>query len=253
MSSSLLEAVQELAKLTGDVAMRHYRTALTVETKQDGSPVTAADHQAEEAARAWLAKRFPDDGITGEELGEQPGASGRRWLLDPVDGTKSFIRGVPMWGSLVAVLDGERVLAGAAYYPAVGERLAAAPGEGCYWNERRARVSDTSSLAGATVLITDERDFPRASQRESWRTLTGEAGVARGWGDCFGYLLVATGRAEVMVDPVVNAWDVACFQPIIEEAGGVFTDLKGGKSAFKGSVIATNSALARSVRDFFDD
>ncbi|HET8770281.1 MAG TPA: inositol monophosphatase family protein [Gemmatimonadaceae bacterium] len=253
MSSSLLEAVQELAKLTGDVAMRHYRTALTVETKQDGSPVTAADHQAEEAARAWLAKRFPDDGITGEELGEQPGASGRRWLLDPVDGTKSFIRGVPMWGSLVAVLDGERVLAGAAYYPAVGERLAAAPGEGCYWNERRARVSDTSSLAGATVLITDERDFPRASQRESWRTLTGEAGVARGWGDCFGYLLVATGRAEVMVDPVVNAWDVACFQPIIEEAGGVFTDLKGGKSAFKGSVIATNSALARSARDFFDD
>lgn len=253
MSSSLLEAVQELAKLTGDVAMRHYRTALTVETKQDGSPVTAADHQAEEAARAWLAKRFPDDGITGEELGEQPGASGRRWLLDPVDGTKSFIRGVPMWGSLVAVLNGERVLAGAAYYPAVGERLAAAPGEGCYWNERRARVSDTSSLAGATVLITDERDFPRASQRESWRTLTGEAGVARGWGDCFGYLLVATGRAEVMVDPVVNAWDVACFQPIIEEAGGVFTDLKGGKSAFKGSVIATNSALARSARDFFDD
>lgn len=253
MSSSLLEAVQELAKLTGDVAMRHYRTALTVETKRDGSPVTAADHQAEEAARAWLAKRFPDDGITGEELGEHAGTSGRRWLLDPVDGTKSFIRGVPMWGSLVAVQDGERVLAGAAYYPAVGESLAAAPGDGCFWNERRARVSDTSSLAGATVLITDERDFPRASQRDSWRTLTGEAGVARGWGDCFGYLLVATGRAEVMVDPAVNAWDVACFQPIIEEAGGVFTDLKGGKSAFKGSVIATNSALAQSVRDFFDD
>lgn len=253
MSSSLLEAVQELAKLTGDVAMRHYRTALTVETKEDGSPVTAADHQAEEAARAWLAKRFREDGITGEELGETPGTSGRRWLLDPVDGTKSFIRGVPMWGSLVAVMDEERVLAGAACYPAVGESLAAAPGDGCFWNERRAHVSDTSSLAGATVLITDERDFPRASQRESWRTLTGEAGVARGWGDCFGYLLVATGRAEVMVDPVVNAWDVACFQPIIEEAGGVFTDLKGGKSAFKGSVIATNSALARSVRDFFDD
>lgn len=253
MSSSLLEAVQELAKLTGDVAMRHYRTALTVETKRDGSPVTAADHQAEEAARAWLAKRFPDDGITGEELGEHAGTSGRRWLLDPVDGTKSFIRGVPMWGSLVAVQDGERVLAGAAYYPAVGESLAAAPGDGCFWNERRAHVSDTSSLAGATVLITDERDFPRASQRDSWRTLTGEAGVARGWGDCFGYLLVATGRAEVMVDPAVNAWDVACFQPIIEEAGGVFTDLKGGKSAFKGSVIATNSALAQSVRDFFDD
>ncbi len=252
MSSSLLEAVQELAKLTGEVALRHYRTALTVETKSDGSPVTAADREAETAAREWLARRFPDDGITGEELGETAGKSGRRWLLDPIDGTKSFVRGVPMWGSLIAVLEDDRVLAGAASYPAVGERLAAAPGDGCFWNDRRAQVSETSSLAGATVLITDERDFPAASQRDGWRTLTGEAGVARGWGDCFGYLLVATGRAEVMVDPSVNAWDVACFQPIIEEAGGVFTDLKGGKSSFKGSVIATNGALAKSVRDFFD-
>lgn len=252
MSSSLLHAAQELARLTGEVALRHYRTVLTVDTKGDGSPVTAADREAEQAARAWLATRFPTDGVLGEEFGETAGSSGRRWLLDPIDGTKSFVRGVPLWGTLIAVVEDERVLAGAAFFPAVEEMLAAAPGDGCWWNGHRAQVSDTSSLAGATVLITDERDFRTAALRDGWRTLTGEAGVARGWGDCFGYLLVATGRAEAMVDPAVNSWDVACFQPIIEEAGGVFTDLTGTKTAFGGHALATNAALADETRSYFD-
>jgi histidinol phosphatase-like enzyme (inositol monophosphatase family) len=214
--------------------------------------VTVADREAETAARAWLAARFPDDGVLGEELGELAGTSGRRWIIDPIDGTKTFVRGVPLWGSLVALVEGERVLAGAACFPAVGETIAAAPGEGCWWNGQRARVSDCATLAGATVLITDERTFRSASKREAWRTLTGEASIARTWGDCYGYLLVATGRAEAMVDPIVNPWDAACFQPIIEEAGGVFTDLNGATTAFAGSAIATNQTLAATVRDYFD-
>lgn len=252
MSKTLLTAAESLARHIGAVALRHYRSVLTIETKADGSPVTIADREAEEAARAWLAAHFPEDGILGEELGEQPGTSGRTWVIDPIDGTKSFVRGVPLWGSLVALVQGEKVLAGAAYFPAVEEILAAAPGEGCWWNGERARVSRTSTLAGATVLITDERSFRSAALRDGWRTLIGEADVARGWGDCFGYLLVATGRAEAMVDPIVNAWDAACFQPIIEEAGGVFTDFQGKRSAFGGSAIATNAALADSVREYFD-
>jgi histidinol-phosphatase len=253
MTDELLEAVQAVARVAGDVAFRHYRSALDVETKGDGSPVTVADREAEAAARAWIGARYPDDGVLGEESGETAGSSGRRWILDPIDATKSFIRGVPLWGSLVAVAEGERVLAGAAYYPAVDELIAAAAGSGCWWNGRRAHVSSTSTLAGATVLITDERSFRTSALRDSWRTLIGEAGVARTWGDCFGYLLVATGRAEVMVDPVVNAWDIACFVPIIEEAGGVLTDLTGERTAFGGSAIATNGALADAVRDYFDD
>ncbi len=253
MSASLLTAVEECARIAGEVALRHYRGAVAVETKPDGSPVTIADRQAEEAARAWIATRFPDDGIQGEEFGERPGTSGRRWILDPIDGTKSFIRGVPLWGTLAAVAEGDRILAGAAAFPALGELVAAAPGEGCWWNGARARVSATATLAGATVLITDERAFRTAALRDGWRTLTGEAAVARTWGDCVGYLLVATGRAEVMVDPVVNAWDLACFLPIIEESGGVFTDLEGRRTAFGGSAIATNAALADVARDFFDD
>ncbi len=253
MTHALLDAVQAVARVAGDLALGHYRSSLAVETKGDGSPVTIADREAEQAARAWIAARFPDDGVLGEEFGEAPGTSGRRWILDPIDGTKTFVRGVPLWGTLIAVAEGQRVLAGAAYFPAVGEIVAAAPGQGCWWNGRRARVSNTSTLAGATVLITDERTFRSASHRDGWRTLTEEAGVARTWGDCFGYLLVATGRAEAMVDPIVNSWDAACFQPIIEEAGGVFTDLLGAPTAFAGSAIATNAALADAVRDYFDD
>jgi len=253
VSKALLTAAESIARHIGTVALRHYRSVLTVETKSDGSPVTIADREAEEAARAWLAAHFPDDGVLGEELGEQAGTSGRKWVIDPIDGTMSFVRGVPLWGSLVALVEGDRVLAGAAFFPAVEELVVAAPGEGCWWNGTRARVSRTSTLAGATVLITDERSFRSAPRREGWRTLIGEASVARTWGDCFGYLLVATGRAEAMVDPIVNPWDAACFQPIIEEAGGVFTDLEGRPSAFTGSAIATNAALADPIRDYFND
>ena len=253
MSRELLHAAEELARHIGAVALRHYRGMLTVETKADGSPVTIADREAETAARAWIAQRFPADGILGEELGELAGTSGRRWVIDPIDGTKSFVRGVPLWGSLVALVEGERVLAGAACFPAVDETIAAAPGEGCWWNGQRAQVNDCATLAGATVLITDDRTFRTPSLLEGWRTLVGEASIARTWGDCYGYLLVATGRAEAMIDPIVNPWDAACFQPIIEEAGGVFTDLSGKPSAFTGSAIATNQALAAAVRDYFDD
>lgn len=253
MSRDVLQAAEALARHIGAVALGHYRSVLTVETKADGSPVTIADREAEAAARAWIAERFPDDGVLGEELGEHAGTSGRRWIIDPIDGTKSFVRGVPLWGSLVALVEGDRVLAGAACFPAVDETIAAAPGEGCWWNGQRARVNDCATLAGATVLITDDRTFRTAALRDGWRTLIGEAAIARTWGDCYGYLLVATGRAEVMVDPIVNPWDAACFQPIIEEAGGVFTALDGRPSAFAGSAVATNNALAATVRDYFDD
>jgi len=252
MSVSLLESVQVVARTAGAVALAHYRTALTVESKGDGSPVTVADREAERAARAWLAERFPADGILGEEFGATAGTSGRRWLLDPIDGTKSFVRGVPLWGTLVAVVEGERVLAGAACFPAVDELLAAAPGEGCWWNGRRTRVSTVEALTAATALVTDDRTFATPALTAGWRRLAAQVGVARGWGDCFGYLLVATGRGEVMVDPIMNPWDAACFQPIIEEAGGVFTDLTGRRTAFGGSVIATNAALAGAARECFD-
>lgn len=251
MSGSLLEAVQVVARAAGEVALRHYRTTLAVEAKEDESPVTIADREAERAARDWLAQRFPADGILGEEFGATEGTSGRRWLLDPIDGTKSFVRGVPLWGTLVAVVEGDAILAGAACFPAVDEMVAAAPGEGCWWNGRRAHVSAVDTLARATALVTDDRTFASAERTNGWHALAAATGIARGWGDCFGYLLVATGRAEIMVDPIINPWDAACFLPIIEEAGGAFTDLSGARTAFGGHAIATNAALADRAREFF--
>lgn len=246
--SVLMQAALDVARVASLVALRYYNKGIDVETKNDGSPVTLADRAAEQIAREWIHARFPDDGILGEEFGETPGASARRWILDPIDGTKSFVRGVPLWGTCVAVCEGDDVLAGAAAYPAVGEYLAAAPGEGCWHNDARCGVSTTARIGEATVLVTDDRNFPFVDRRAGWDLLSQQASVSRGWGDCYGYLLVATGRADVMVDPVLNPWDAPPFLPIIEEAGGVFTGWSGRRDAFAGNAIATNRALADVAR-----
>ena len=253
MSGSLLEAAAELARVAGDVAQRHFaenvRARIAVETKPDGSPVTVADREAERAARDWIARRFPDDGVLGEELGESNPGARRRWILDPIDGTKSFVRGVPLWGTLVALAEGERILAGAAYDPPVGELVVAAPGEGCWWNGARCRVSAIADLSQATLLTTDDR-FPKHSGRKArFDELARRVATSRSWGDAYGYLLVATGRAEIMVDNEMNPWDAAAVLPIIREAGGVFTDWRGRPTAFGGSAIGTNAALADAARD----
>ncbi|HZN97468.1 MAG TPA: inositol monophosphatase family protein [Gemmatimonadales bacterium] len=248
-TESLMQAVAEVARASGDVALRYYRSGLAVETKGDGSPVTLADRAAEQLAREWIARRFPADGIVGEEFGVQNAGADRRWIIDPIDGTKSFVRGVPLWGTLVAVAEGDQVLAGAAYFPAVGELVSAATSYGCWADGVRVRVSPVSSLAAATVLTTDDRFPARPARRARWEELARRAAVARTWGDCYGYLLVATGRAEVMTDDVVAAWDAAALLPVITEAGGVFTDWNRRVTAFGSGVIATNAALAEAVRE----
>ena len=247
-ASLLLDAAQELARRTGSVALRHFRSKLAVEAKGDGSPVTIADKSAEETARQWVTQRFPQDGILGEEYGAHQPAAKRRWLIDPIDGTKTFVRGVPLWGTLIAVCAGEQVLAGAAFFPAIDEIIAAAEGLGCWWNGARAHVSTAASVNAATVLTTDERFRHDGARAEGWRRLADAAAISRTWGDCYGYLLVASGRADVMVDATVAAWDAAPFLPIITEAGGVFTDWSGTASAFGGSMVATNSHLAAEAR-----
>ena len=219
-----------------------------MERKDDGSPVTDADRAAERAVREWIEQRFPHDGILGEEYGVSRPDAPRRWFIDPIDGTKSFVRGVPLWGSLVAVVEGESVLAGAAAYPATGELLAAARGEGCFHNGARAAVSTVTELGDAIALTTDPSFAAAPALRARWDAFTGAVACTRGWGDCYGYLLVATGRAEVMVDGVFSPWDAAAFQPIVEEAGGVFTDWLGRPTAFGGNGIATNRALAAPIR-----
>jgi histidinol-phosphatase len=245
---SLVAAVEQVARLAGDIALGYYKSSLVVESKADGSPVTIADRSAEQAARSWIESRFPNDGILGEELGIARPDARRRWVLDPIDGTKTFVRGVPLWGTLVGLCEGDDVLAGAAYFPALGEMLAASRGAGCWWNGVRCRVSSLATLSEATVLTTDERFAGDREHLAGWRNLSSRAAVSRSWGDCYGYLLVATGRAEVMVDGIVSPWDAAALMPIVEEAGGIFTDWKGTRTAFGGSAVATNQGVAAASR-----
>jgi histidinol phosphatase-like enzyme (inositol monophosphatase family) len=243
-----MEAALEAAEQAGAIAHAYFGRRLALEAKADGTPVTEADRAAERAARAWIEARFPNDGILGEEHGGTRPDAQRRWLIDPIDGTKSFVRGVPLWGSMVAVVEADRGLAGAILFPALRERIAAAPGQGCWWNGARCSVSEVAEIARATVLISDEHFEAPSGRREGWRNLTGAAGLVRTWGDCYGYLLVATGRVEAIVDPVLFPWDAAPLIPIIEEAGGVFSDWEGRRSYTTGSAIATNAALADEAR-----
>ena len=251
-SGSLLQAAVEVARVAGDTALVHFRRGVVPEIKADGTPVTPGDREAARVAREWIERRFPTDGILGEEEGATRLQAKRRWILDPVDGTKTFLRRVPLWGTLVAVMEGDTVLAGVAYFPAVGELLAAAPGEGCFWNDSRTQVSSISRLEQATVLTTDERFVETPQCRARWQTLASKASLARTWGDCYGYLMVATGRAEAMMDGILSPWDVAALKPIIEEAGGVFTDWAGQRGALGKNAIATNAALADVIRDVLD-
>jgi histidinol-phosphatase len=247
-AASWIEAVSEVAQVAGRVALSHYGRSLHVETKADLSPVTIADRAAEASARAWIDARFPNDGIVGEEWGVTRPAASRRWFIDPIDGTKSFIRQVPLWGTLVAVYEGDRAVAGAACFPAIDEIVAAATGAGCWWNGARCHVSNVAALRDSLVLTTDEQFAAAPERRSSWQRLASNAAHVRTWGDCYGYLLVATGRAEAMVDPILADWDAAPLLPIIVEAGGAFTDWRGQATAFGGSAIATNAAVAYEAR-----
>lgn len=247
-SSRLLEAVRDAALVTAAVALRHFHRGITVEWKTDGSEVTVADRQAEEAARAWIGERFPGDIIIGEEFGGPPegeiAATARRWYIDPIDGTKSFVRGVPLWGSMIAVEAEGIVAAGAICCPAVDELVAAARGEGCWHNDVRTSVSRVATLSNATILATDTRFRHNPSRAPRWRALADRVAAARTWGDCYGHLLVATGRAELMLDDRLSPWDVAALLPIHEEAGGVFTDWRGRSGRIAADGVASNAGLA---------
>ncbi|HYC51407.1 MAG TPA: histidinol-phosphatase [Gemmatimonadaceae bacterium] len=245
---SMLDAVNEVARLTGDVALGMFASDIAVETKDDGSPVTRADRAAESIARDWIAKRFPDHGVLGEEFAAVNPDAELRWIIDPIDGTASFIRGVPLWGTLIALARGEDILAGAIYCPAVREMVCAARGLGAWWNGSRAQVSSVATLGDALLLTADSTFAQHPARGASWQTLTTASSLNRGWCDCYGYLLVATGRAEVMVDPVLAPWDAAALYPVISEAGGVITDWTGRATAFGDGCIATNGALAQEVR-----
>jgi len=252
MTAGLLETLDELAAAAGAITLELFGTNLAVEMKPDDSPVTVADRRAEEFLRKEILKRFPDDLVMGEEFGESGGGrSGRRWILDPIDGTKSFVRGVPIYGVMIGVEQDGRVVGGAINLPALKELVVAEEGRGCWLNGRRACVSDLADTGRALLLTTDVANIYKYGFGAAWERLCGRVAFMRTWGDCYGYVLVATGRAEIMLDPIMAVWDAAPLPVILAEAGGRFTDLSGATRIDGGNGLATNGALADFVRQIW--
>jgi histidinol phosphatase-like enzyme (inositol monophosphatase family) len=241
--AKILDDALDWAREAGAITLQHFGTVLSSDTKGDGTPVNVAERDAETVLRDRIGGAYPGHGILGEEFGEtNPGAS-VRWILDPIDGTRSFVRGVPLYGVLIGVeVDGVPSV-GVAHFPALRETVGAARGHGCTWNGRPARVSSVRDLSESAALTTDPVELLEGRSAAAWERLVRETSLARTWGDCYGHILVATGRAEIMIDPILSPWDAAPFVPILEEAGGRFTDLAGDPRFDGGSGISTNRIL----------
>jgi histidinol phosphatase-like enzyme (inositol monophosphatase family) len=249
----LLAFATEVTWQAGRLTLAHFQTGVVAESKADDTPVTVADRAAEQRLRELIATRFPGDSILGEEGGESRPGGDRRWLIDPIDGTRSFVRGVPFYGVMLALEVAGDVVLGVLHFPALEETIGAARGVGCWWNGRRALVSDETRLERALVCATDVESIEHAGRGRGWNRLRSHVGLVRTWGDCYGYALVATGRAEAMLDAVMSPWDAAALLPIIEEAGGVLTDWDGENGWNHGSIVATNAALSNDVRTLLRD
>jgi histidinol phosphatase-like enzyme (inositol monophosphatase family) len=247
--SMRLAAAVAMTSEAGDLTLEHFRRrGLAVETKRDGTPVTVADRAAEQLLRRRVDERFPDDAILGEEFGERPGSSGFSWIFDPIDGTKSFVSGVPLYGTMVAVLHQNQPVVGVINMPALGEMVFAARGMGCTLRrsghtDTPARCSSIKDLSEATLVYTGIETFESVGRRAVLDRLVAACRLSRGWSDCYGCVLVATGRADVWIEPVVAVWDVAAAVPIIEEAGGVYTDLQGRRDWTSGTTLASAPGL----------
>ncbi len=239
----------ELSYRAGRLTLGYYQTGVRPDYKADDTPVTAADRAAEELIRTEIERAYPDHAIVGEEYGESAGQDKPfRWFIDPIDGTKSFMRGVPLYGVLIGLEIEGTIRVGAVYYPALDEMLCAADGLGCWWNGRPARVSRVDSFERACFCFTNYKNFTRR-EPGLFDRLSDAVYMLRGWSDAYGYLLVATGRAEAMFDPLMNPWDCGPFPVIFREAGGFFGSWQGETGHTYGEALACNAALKPKILD----
>lgn len=232
-----------------DLILQYYQSPdLKVDRKSDNSPVTIADRGAEEILRAEITQAFPDDSIMGEELPPVEGTNEFRWILDPIDGTKPFTHGVPLFGTLLGLEENGKLVMGVCRFPALDEVVYAMKGGGAWWKigdqePRQAKVSQKSQLADSVFCTTTMTRWETIGKQKAYEHLCRNSYLARGWGDCYGHMLVATGRVEVMIDPVLSPWDAAALVPILEEAGGHWVDFAGNPTIYSENGLAVNAAL----------
>ena len=254
-----LTFANQIAKAAGRRTLKYFQTNLfDVQKKEDGSPLTIADQDAERYLRNKIQETYPADSIIGEEFESVEGSSPYRWILDPIDGTKSFISGVPLYGTMVAVEKVEaeptvrKSVIGSVYFPGLDVGVYAAQGSGAWafqgdQTPTQARVSQKSRMADSVLTTTSVDSFGVQDAGDLYRELASSVYFCRTWGDVYGYFLVATGRVEVMIDPELNIWDAAAAQPIIEEAGGRFTDWQGNQRIDSGNAVGSNGLIHEAV------
>jgi histidinol-phosphatase len=241
------ELAIEVACQAGRKAREYFDLPVHVEWKMNQSPVTVADREAEELLRTSLRTHFPQDGFLGEEFGELPGSSGYRWIIDPIDGTRNFVRGIPLWATLVGLEYRGDVVAGVCYLPLTDQVYRAACGEGAYRDNCRIRVSAVERLEESQCFYSGISWFLKAGCRDGFLDLVQDTQRQRGFGDFYGFLLVAQGSGEFMLDYGVHCWDVAALKPIVEEAGGRFTDWDGTPTIHRPDVLASNGRVHSEV------
>jgi len=237
-----LAAAVDAARAAGTIAMKYYTGGFDVIIKPDDTPVTQADREAEQAIVAALGRAFPDWGFLGEEFGAK-GATNVRWIIDPIDGTKNFVRHIPVWATLLALEAHGEIVAGVIHNPVSGELYAARRGGGAQLNGRRLRVSDVADMWSATLLHAGLRLYRKAGVWDGLLRLVDATERQRGFGDYLGYALVAEGKAEMYVEVDLKPWDLAPCKIVVEEAGGRFTDLTGEPTIYSGHALATNGRL----------
>ncbi len=243
----LLQFALDAAWQAGRITLGHFQSDVRVESKNNKTPVTIADREAEQKIRRLVHDTWPEHGIIGEEYDDSAAQSRYTWVVDPIDGTKSFISGVPLYSTLLALLEDNEPILGVIHLPALNETVYAARGQGCYWNGRRAHVSSVDKLENAVALCSEMESMTRYGRSPEWQRIVKATRFQRTWGDGYGYALVATGRAEIMVDPAMHIWDAGPLQVILEEAGGTFTDWQGQATIHNGESIATNGKLFKQL------
>ena len=240
------EKAVDAARHAAQLALRYFDANVTVEWKQDLTPVTVADRETEALLRTTLLGAFPQDGFLGEESGTAPGTSGFRWIIDPIDGTRSFVRGIPLWATLVGLeYQGEQI-AGVAEVPTLRHTYRALRGDGAYRNDRRIRVSTVDRLSDAHIYYSSLTWFIKAGRQNEFLDLVTKTQRQRGFGDFYGFLLVAQGSGELMVEHGVHPWDMAALKVIVEEAGGRYSDWDGNPDIYRPDVlVSTLQAVIR--------
>lgn len=243
-----LEVAQKAARRAAELAVRHQRAGLRPQIKDDGSPVTAADRECERLILSVLEETFPEDGLLGEEGSAKPSVSGRRWIVDPIDGTRDFVRGNPLWATLIGLEAGGVVQAGVAHLPMLDRMYFASRGGGAWSNGASIRVSGVASPEQAVLSMNSFNRIgsqPFAGRLFDWMS---RFWAVRSLGGCLDAMLLAEGRIDIWMEPRVAEWDLAAPQVIIEEAGGAFFDFRGEHTIYGGTAVGCTPALAVAVR-----